>query len=923
MDLGGLPSKLLDLGRSGEAMPAAIFTGLDAELASPERSRHYRRRGTKSHGAEDGQTHQSHSHHTERNGPESPKHKRRSSSRNLTSHTDSTTTAANAALVSRLDSLERGREEHLQREERLLSRLEECERRLRDYELKETKTKSGSDDPTTVKAQVIAAPGGGDTIEQSFQLSGSAWEVPLILGLTPLGVGASAVGCVLLILNVLIQLIFTSITMTSLTDPAFDDDDISSLRKWRRSVAHHIKYMDPISKTSLGERVCDGDSGLEISQGQSAAYQDLDDYLEDYSPFGGMSNSPISVGPMMCVLAIVCWSMSVFKELNAALSFIISVLQLPRGTATVMEITAEECKIASISKTRLGSLLVIQLVRMMVAGIMMWAGYLFIVNTLPIGDLLLNAVALEFVLSIDELIFECLAPARLAKMVDSLAPLPMKPLQLSLGGLDRRALLTYCSLSAILLLSVPFLLIGSVDKLITAKDALCGGEVAWVYSVGGMGVPGWARTAQDSPKPEKPWNTDWNGMRLNADVQFTAGALDMVLQGYGHGHGPTSCGPCENETTNTRLDDAPMCCLAQQTWVPEVDDGRFSVEHMNTETEDEASQLYNPGCEDSIDVPLSYQNLLQGSVSDAVGFDGCDDGCPTSQPLCIGGECMAANCTTMHRFCYDASNAGVRARQMCPITCGCAAPCSHLVLKTPADGCPSSCVDYFDYQSQLNALTCQDRPRADPELREWVSEFIRAADSFPYTWGSGARDVFGPLLHDYGCYVIPFLWEQKLDFCEDGGTFFPVNGLKAFCPTTCGCTSADNLCPDACRATARRTVTAPMDTFVEIMSRLSTYAVLSGGVGTGNDGSARLLEMWGEYHANATTDTDSGGDLEAGSGAAVCADNAAFQIVHPSQGTITCAVVAAGVAAGLAPCGDCSGEFAILCAACAAACGQC
>ena len=780
-------------------------------------------------------------------------------------------TAANAALVSRLDALERGREalergreEHLKREERLLARLEECERKLREYEQKEPKTRLGSDDPSKVKAEVLARHGGGDTIEQAFQLNGSIWEAPLIINTAPLGVGGSVVGCVLLVINLLIQLIFTSITMRSLTDPAFDDDDILSLRAWRRTVAHHIKYMDPVSKTSLAERVCDGDSGIEISQGQSAAHQDLDDYLENYSPFGGMSNAPISVGPMMCVLALVCWSMSVFKELNAALSFLVALLQLPRGATTEIQITTEECKIASISKARLCTVIAIQMVRMTVAGLMMWSGYLFLVNTLPIEDLLLNAVALEFVLSVDELIFECLAPARLAKMIGSLAPLPMRPLQMVLGGIDRRALLTYSTLSAFLLVSIPFLLTDSVHRLRTAKHAICGGELSWVYSVGGIGIPSWTRTAHDSPEPEQRWNADWmqDGVRASADMQFTEVALDMVLQGYGHGHGPTPCGPCANTTTKSILDDAPLCCLAQQTWVPEIDEGRFSVHAMSRETEDEASQLYNPGCEDALEVPVMYQNLLQGSASDAVGFDECPDGCPESRPLCIEGTCMAANCSTMHRFCHNASNAGVRARQMCPITCGCTNPSGSLILKTPADGCPSKCIDTLDYQTQLNALTCDDRPRGDPDLQAWVSEFIRLSDSFPYTWAEGARDVFGPLFREYGCYILPLFWPQKLDFCDTDGTFYPINGLKTFCPTTCGCTSSDHKCPTSCPASAERTITAPMDIFLEMGNRLMLYTAAH------KDMPDNLLEFWGQHHANATTETDTPGDLEASSGPA-------------------------------------------------------
>ncbi|KAJ1483626.1 hypothetical protein T484DRAFT_1799708 [Baffinella frigidus] len=51
-----------------------------------------------------------------------------------------------------------------------------------------------------------------------------------------------------------------------------------------------------------------------------------------------------------------------------------------------------------------------QVLRLGVALTLMHAGTMFLAATISLSDLLLNAVALEFVLSVDELLFEALAP---------------------------------------------------------------------------------------------------------------------------------------------------------------------------------------------------------------------------------------------------------------------------------------------------------------------------------------------------------------------------------------------------------------------------------------------------------------------------------------------------------------------------------
>ena len=62
-----------------------------------------------------------------------------------------------------------------------------------------------------------------------------------------------------------------------------------------------------------------------------------------------------------------------------------------------------------------------QLVRLCICCVLAWYGGLYLVHTPGIGDLILNAVALEIVLQIDELIFAALGSWRLKRLVGATA----------------------------------------------------------------------------------------------------------------------------------------------------------------------------------------------------------------------------------------------------------------------------------------------------------------------------------------------------------------------------------------------------------------------------------------------------------------------------------------------------------------------
>lgn len=95
----------------------------------------------------------------------------------------------------------------------------------------------------------------------------------------------------------------------------------------------------------------------------------------------------------------------------------------------------------------------------------------------------------------------------------------------------------------------------------------------------------------------------------------------------------------DNPTWSSWTQDG--CCLSEQTKVPSIAFGRFSVVTGGLETTPQATSIWNPGCVDLLRAPalqlteaarlamvddnggLDYANLLRGAFGDAADLETC------------------------------------------------------------------------------------------------------------------------------------------------------------------------------------------------------------------------------------------------------------------------------------------------------------
>eukprot|EP00971_Amphidinium_carterae_P138614 2746438-Amphidinium_carterae.1 len=128
---------------------------------------------------------------------------------------------------------------------------------------------------------------------------------------------------------------------------------------------------------------------------QADLVQLIDDYQE------GMGG-----GPLMSLLAIGCWTLVFFAELDRSLNLTMGLLKLPRQRLTTLSSgTDGRISVEGWSTMRYIFAFFLLLVRVFISSGLLVCGCLWLAYEVDKQQLLLNAVALGFVLEVDEMLF--------------------------------------------------------------------------------------------------------------------------------------------------------------------------------------------------------------------------------------------------------------------------------------------------------------------------------------------------------------------------------------------------------------------------------------------------------------------------------------------------------------------------------------
>ena len=241
------------------------------------------------------------------------------------------------------------------------------------------------------------------TVPTEYHFTESVWSASAWIGQAP--VVESCILSTVLLVNILVQLYFSVLVignMGSYSDVSLADDDLEGFLAWRTGTAHHMAHYDETTNTSLATRVCDSYPGTITAFDQMQQITTFGLYTGD-----GSTYDLALAGPGLAMLSVMCWISWVATDVLDNLDFSIALLS-NSARETVIETSADwsSCTIVSFSRFAVGGLhIFVVLPRLIIACTLFYAGSRFLLFTSSLGDLLLNAIALGFILDMDELLF--------------------------------------------------------------------------------------------------------------------------------------------------------------------------------------------------------------------------------------------------------------------------------------------------------------------------------------------------------------------------------------------------------------------------------------------------------------------------------------------------------------------------------------
>ena len=165
---------------------------------------------------------------------------------------------------------------------------------------------------------------------------------------------------------------------------------------WRSGTGHERLYLAKLTEFSLVARVCGQDISLETSGNQASLADNVRSYLNpDAQGIEQFFN-----GQVLCLVALVCWYLMLSKEVQDALDLFRAIMHLPRERTTRIVAFEHknlattyrlECVACSLAIFMLAALVY----RLTIAALLLYCGTYFLVHTIHLADLILNAVALD------------------------------------------------------------------------------------------------------------------------------------------------------------------------------------------------------------------------------------------------------------------------------------------------------------------------------------------------------------------------------------------------------------------------------------------------------------------------------------------------------------------------------------------------
>ena len=571
------------------------------------------------------------------------------------------------------------------------------------------------------------------------------------MGLDEIGSLGSLMICIGFCLCFGMQLLFCWVVYASFldNDPKYD---LQYLKEWRVMYGHGVASYDVASGSSLVSKVCEG-KAFEQDWWNNNLLGEIDRYL---MPLFDTVLPNLGVGVVLSSLAISVWACHVAAELQYVGRLGVALHRLPRGETLVARMREGERTFQSISCCRLAVLHVVLFCRMFVAILLGVSGALWLCKTRDTSEIFLNAVALDFVLEVDDVLFRVLAPRRMLLYMKSIRPLDLGTRKMW-HGVDAQCVLKLIALVTTVWLFVSTTLQNNADEARQARDMLCGGNRDFIYGT--------------HPTLGPMFVMDTKNFSMSGSSSMLSGMRPLVT----------------DVVFSYQKDE-----VAHRMWRSSINGGSIAIKHTldfedlqawltksDTEAPEETgmgSRSYGTRCED------------RGNGTD---FWEADWLWPTVKALT---NQRASDCQTALPFCDRRDLPLVR--MLCPQTCGCMSPASGLYAD---NGCRQLCQQEGLFQIGLNSTECEDLQSNDPRRESWNRWWNGFYDYNLVEWGTANLMMqFADQGSEGNCSFV-----GSMDWIVSTACMHNQRRpASMFCPQTCGCTapnpSPELWCPRTC-----------------------------------------------------------------------------------------------------------------------------
>jgi len=261
----------------------------------------------------------------------------------------------------------------------------------------------------------------------------------------------------------MILVLTVHLNMVDGQDP-YNQDTIAQFLDWRIWTGHSAEKVDVLTGESFMERLC----SEKMWTWEASEYATVNTYNRQPMP-----------GSLLGLLALTAWTLTCFLEYRSTVDHLRGIIHLPIvkwGEQTIVE---EDGSVRFVGMSKVGKsalLLCVCVPRIAIFCYLYCVGAVWICRTADLSDLILNAIALAFVLDMDELLYAVILSRKVQSMVSNAAPLPLGKVRYLPGGCPvndgvRLVFITGCIIFFTFFTLLPFAT--TVDS---ADQALCGGS---------------------------------------------------------------------------------------------------------------------------------------------------------------------------------------------------------------------------------------------------------------------------------------------------------------------------------------------------------------------------------------------------------------------------------------------------------------